>query len=64
MSNEFEKLAALLDVSQPSERNPLIDCVEAAKLAARWIQLVHRTRGQPVGPWMRPQLKGPGAGAA
>jgi hypothetical protein len=37
--NEFEKLAALLNVSELSERAPLIDRVEAAKLAARWSQL-------------------------
>jgi hypothetical protein len=37
--NEFEKLTALLNVSEHSERAPLIDRVEAAKLAARWGQL-------------------------
>jgi hypothetical protein len=36
MPKEFEKLAALLDGFQPSERTPLIDRVEATKLAARW----------------------------
>ena len=64
MPKEFEKLAALLDVFQPSERTPLIDCVEATKLAARWGQMVHRTSVQPVEPWMRPQLKGPGTKSA
>jgi hypothetical protein len=36
---EFEKLTALLDVSELSKRAPLIDRVEAAKLATRWGQL-------------------------
>jgi hypothetical protein len=54
--NEFEKLAALLDVSALSERAPLIDRVEAAKLAARWGRPdQRRTRKQPVGPWMQPR---------
>jgi hypothetical protein len=57
MSNEFEKLAALLHLSEPSERAPQIDRVEAAKLAARWGRLVHRAREQSVQPQMRrPQL--------
>jgi hypothetical protein len=38
--NEFEKLTALLNVPKLSERAPLIDRAEAAKLAARWGQLV------------------------
>ena len=52
LMNEFEKLAALLDVS---ERAPLIDRLEAAKLAARWGRPDQRTRKQPVGPWMQPR---------
>jgi hypothetical protein len=50
--NEFEKLAALLDVF---EHAPLIDRVEAAKLAARWGRPGRRTREQPLGPWMQPR---------
>jgi hypothetical protein len=34
MSKEFEKLEALLYVSEPSERDPPVDRGEAAKLAA------------------------------
>jgi len=57
MSNEFEKLAALLHRSEPGERAPQIDRVEAARLAARWGRLVQRSREQPVEPQMRrPQL--------
>jgi hypothetical protein len=64
MSNEFEKLAALLNVPQSNERAPLIDCLEAAELAVRWERLIHRTREQPVEPWTRrPRLKGPEGGA-
>jgi hypothetical protein len=36
MSKEFEKLEALLYLSEPSECEPQVDCGEAAKLAARW----------------------------
>ena len=50
--NEFEKLAALLDVS---ERAPLIDRDEAAKLAARWERPGQRIRQQPVRPWVQPR---------
>jgi hypothetical protein len=53
MSNEFEKLAALLHRSEPGERAPQIDRVEAARLAARWGRLVQRGREQPVEPQMR-----------
>jgi hypothetical protein len=57
MSNEFKKLAALLHLSEPSERAPQIDRIEAAKLAARWGRLVHRGRERPGEPQMRrPQL--------
>jgi hypothetical protein len=56
MLNEFEKLAALLDISELSERAPLINRAEAAKLAARWGRLVPRPREQPVGPWMQPRV--------
>jgi hypothetical protein len=42
MSKEFEKLEALLHLSEPSEREPQVDCGEAAKLAARWGWLLHR----------------------
>ena len=44
MSTEFEKLAALLDLSGPSECDPQVDRDEAAKLAARWGWLVRRAR--------------------
>jgi hypothetical protein len=46
MSKEFERLRALLHLSEPSERDPLVDRAEAAKLAARWERLVHRGRGR------------------
>jgi hypothetical protein len=36
MSKEFEKLEALLDLSEPSDRDPQVDRDEAARLAARW----------------------------
>jgi hypothetical protein len=39
MLNEFEKLAAFLNVSELSECAPLIDRDEAAVLAARWGRL-------------------------
>jgi hypothetical protein len=61
MSIEFEKLAALLHLSEPSERAPQIDRFEAAKLAARWGWLVHRAREQPIETQMRcPQTGDPG----
>ena len=46
MSKEFEKLAALLHVSEPRENAPQVDRGEAAKLAARWGWLVRRAREQ------------------
>jgi hypothetical protein len=48
MSKEFEKLEALLYLSEPSEREPQVDRGEAAKLAARWKCLAHRGREQRV----------------
>ena len=48
MSKEFEKLEALLYLSEPGEREPHVDRGEAAKLAARWGWLVHRGRKQRV----------------
>jgi hypothetical protein len=48
MSKEFEKLEALLYVSEPSERDPPVDRGEAAKLAARWGWLVRRSGEQRV----------------
>ena len=48
MSKEFERLKALLDLSEPSERDPQVDRDEAAKLAARWGWLIHRAREQRV----------------
>jgi hypothetical protein len=48
MSKEFEKLEALLYLSEPSERDPQVDRNEAAKLAARWGRLVDRAREQRV----------------
>ena len=48
MSKEFEKLEALLHLSEPSERDPQVDRGEAAKLAARWGWLAHRAREQRV----------------
>jgi hypothetical protein len=48
MSKEFEKLEALLYLSEPSEREPQVDRGEAAKLAARWGWLLHRAREQHV----------------
>jgi hypothetical protein len=47
MSKEFEKIKALLDLCQPSDRDPQVDRAEAAKLAARWGWLIHRARGMP-----------------
>ena len=55
MSKEFEKLEALLYVSEPSERDPQVDRGEAAKLAARWGWLVRQTGEQR----MRPQTQRP-----
>ena len=46
MSKEFEKLEALLYLSEPGEREPHVDRGEAAKLAARWGWLLHRGRKQ------------------
>jgi hypothetical protein len=48
MSEEFEKLEALLYLSEPSEREPQVDLGEATKLAARWKWLAHRGREQRV----------------
>jgi hypothetical protein len=48
MSKEFEKLEALLDLSEPSDRDPQVDRDEAAKLAARWGWLVRRARDERV----------------
>jgi hypothetical protein len=56
MSKEFEKLEALLHLSEPSERDPPVDPGEAAKLAARWGWLVRRTGEQRV---VRPQTQRP-----
>jgi hypothetical protein len=44
MSKEFEKLEALLYLSEPSERDPQVDRGQAIKLAARWKWLAHRGR--------------------
>jgi len=46
MSKEFERLKALLDLSEPSERDPQVDRDEAAILAARWGRLARGARGQ------------------
>jgi hypothetical protein len=56
MSKEFEKLEALLDLSEPTDRDPPVDRDEAAKLAARWGWLVRRGRDQRVD---RPQTRRP-----
>jgi hypothetical protein len=48
MSKEFEKLEALLYLSEPSEREPQVDRAEATVLAARWKWLAHRVREQRV----------------
>jgi hypothetical protein len=48
MSKEFEKLEALLNVSEPSDCEPQVNRGEAAKLAARWGWLVHRAKPAPV----------------
>jgi hypothetical protein len=45
---EFERLKALLYLSEPSERDPQVDRGEAARLAARWGWLGHRAREQRV----------------
>jgi hypothetical protein len=45
VSKEFERLKALLDLSESSERDPQVDRDEAAKLAARWGRLARRARG-------------------
>jgi hypothetical protein len=60
MSKEFEKLEALLHLSEPSERDPQVDRGEAAKLAARWGWLVHRARERRV---ELPQMRRPNQGA-
>jgi hypothetical protein len=44
MSKEFEKLRALLSWSEPSDPQPQVDRVEAAKLAARWGWMLGRVR--------------------
>jgi hypothetical protein len=66
MSKEFEKLEALLHVSEPCEYEPQVNCGEAAKLAARWGWLVHRAREQRVELLLmrRPALGAPGTGGA
>ena len=46
MSKEFDSLKSLLDLSEPSERDPQVDRDEAAKLAARWGWLVRQDREQ------------------
>jgi hypothetical protein len=56
MSKEFEKLEALLDLSEPGDRDPQVDRDEAAKLAARWGWLARRARDQRV---ERPQTRRP-----
>jgi hypothetical protein len=56
MSKEFEKLEALLDLSEPSDRDPQVDREEAAKLAARWGWLLRRARDERV---ERPQTRRP-----
>jgi hypothetical protein len=40
MSNEFERLKTLLQLSAPNEWELQVDLAEAAKLAARWSWLV------------------------
>ena len=60
MSKEFEKLEALLYLSEPGEREPQVDRGEAAKLAARWGWLLHRAREQRV---ELPQMRQPDRGA-
>jgi hypothetical protein len=46
MSEEFERLKALLQLSEPNDWEPQVDIVEVAKLAARWGWLVRRAREQ------------------
>jgi hypothetical protein len=60
MSKEFEKLEALLCLSEPNEHEPQVDRGEAAKLAARWRWLLHRGCEQGVG---LPQMRRPDRGA-
>ena len=48
MSQEFEKLEALLYLYKPGEHEPQVDRGEAVKLAARWKWLAHRGREQRV----------------
>ena len=53
MSKEFEKLKVLIDVYEPSDRDPQVNRNEAAKLVARWEWLARRAREQRVdGPQM------------
>ena len=54
MSKEFEKLEALLDLPEASERDSQVDRDEAAKLAARWEWLARRAREQRV---VRPPVR-------
>jgi hypothetical protein len=64
MSIEFDKLAALLHLSDPTEHAPRINRLEAATLAARWGWLARRAREQLVDPHMQrhPLAPGPEAG--
>ena len=66
MSKEFEKLEALLNMSEPGDHEPQVDRGEAAKLAARWGWLVHRAREQRVELLLmrRPDLGAPGTDGA
>lgn len=64
MSIEFDKLAALLNLSEPSERAQRIDRLEAAKLAARWGWLARRAREQLLEPQLRHYPLAPGPGTA
>lgn len=60
MSKEFEKLEALLCLSEASEYERQIDRGEAAILAARWGWLLHQGRKQRV---EFPQMRRPDRGA-
>jgi hypothetical protein len=44
MSEEFERLKALLDLSELNDREPQVDPGEAAELAARRSWLIRRAR--------------------
>ena len=46
MSEEFERLKALLHLFGPNDWEPQVDPGEAAKLAARWSWLLRRAREQ------------------